>query len=164
MNKKYKLLKDNIKILSDGRFLYRIKALKEINTLTGMVNAGDLGGYIEGEHNLSQEGDCWVNDRALVFGNAQVKDDAYVTGSASVFGDAIISNKGLVFNHAKVFGKALVSDEASVCQNAKVYGQAKVLNKSVVKENSEVFGHTIVSNSTLLSCVPEEVSVGNDLD
>ena len=34
--------------------MYQIRALKTFAN----VKAGDLGGYVESEHNLSQEGDC----------------------------------------------------------------------------------------------------------
>ena len=49
---KYILIKDNY---SD---FYRLKALK--NFLD--VKRGDLGGYVEGYHNLSQSGDYWIYD------------------------------------------------------------------------------------------------------
>lgn len=35
-------------------FVYQIKALKDFND----VKAGDLGGYVASEDNLSQEGNC----------------------------------------------------------------------------------------------------------
>ena len=49
------ILKDEV-IEFDGRKLYRIKALKDFNN----VKEGELGGYIESEQNLSQEGNAWV--------------------------------------------------------------------------------------------------------
>ena len=58
-----------------GRTLYRIRALLSF----GGVKAGDLGGFIEKEANLSQ-----VSDNAWVFGNAQVSDNARVSGNAWV--------------------------------------------------------------------------------
>ena len=54
MNKKYELTNDSIEY--DGVTLYRIKALRDFNN----VKAGDLGGYIEKEENLSHERDCCV--------------------------------------------------------------------------------------------------------
>ena len=52
------------------------------------VHAGDVGGYIECEHNLSQNGNAWVFDNALVYGDAWVRGDARVYGNARVYGDA----------------------------------------------------------------------------
>ena len=52
--KKYELTDETIEVY--GTALHRIKALKDF----GNVKKGELGGYVESEHNLSQEGNCWV--------------------------------------------------------------------------------------------------------
>ena len=64
MSKKYELTEETIET-NEGITLYRIKALKDFN----YVYKGDLGGFIESEENLSQEGNCWVYDDSIVFGN-----------------------------------------------------------------------------------------------
>ena len=64
---KYKILKDQY-IEAVGKKLYRIQALKDFNG----VKAGDTGGYIENESNLSQSDNAWVCDNAQVYGNARV--------------------------------------------------------------------------------------------
>ena len=68
--KKYELTNETN--LYSNITLYRIKALVDIPRY-GVV-AGDLGGWIEKEDNLSQDGDAWV------CGNAQVYDSARVYG------------------------------------------------------------------------------------
>jgi len=65
-------------IIHYGHTLYRIRALRDIPRHN--VKAGDLGGFIESEVNLSQEGDCWVGDNAYVFGGARVCINACVCG------------------------------------------------------------------------------------
>ena len=70
--KKFELTTDTKMLL--GRKLFRIKALISF----GNVRAGDMGGYIEKEGNLSQSGDAWVSGNAKVFGNAWVFDNAKV--------------------------------------------------------------------------------------
>lgn len=45
--------------------LYRIQALKKF----AIVKAGDKGGFIEKESNLSQDGNCWIYDNAKVYGD-----------------------------------------------------------------------------------------------
>ena len=75
----------------------------------GGINAGDVGGWIENENNLSHEGDAWVYGDAKVYGNAEVWGDARVCGNAEVYGDA------------KVYGNA------KVCGNAGVYVGNQVL-------------------------------------
>ena len=59
---KYELIKEED--------FYRIKALKDF----GDVKKGDIGGLIEAEKNLSQEGNAWVYEDARVSGNARVTD------------------------------------------------------------------------------------------
>jgi hypothetical protein len=77
---KYKLT--NNKKQHDGRTLYQIKA----TTSFGSVMEGELGGYIENEDNLSQEGNAWVYGDARVYGDAQVSGNARVCGDAWVYG------------------------------------------------------------------------------
>ena len=55
--------------------LHRIRAVAEF----GLVKVGDLGGWLEKEENLSQEGKAWV------CGDAEVCGDAKVWGNAEVF-------------------------------------------------------------------------------
>lgn len=74
--KKYELTTDTKMVL--GRKLFRIKALVSF----GNVKIGDLGGYIEKEENLSQEGNAWVSGNAEVSGNA---DYATAQGFGSVY-------------------------------------------------------------------------------
>lgn len=52
--KKYELTSEYVEF--DGRKLYRIKALKSFYLCGLTVKAEALGGYIEKEENLSQEG------------------------------------------------------------------------------------------------------------
>ena len=80
--KKYRLTGNHINI--GNRILYQIEALKDF----GDVKAGDLGGYIESEENLSQYDNAWVYGDAQVLGNAQVFDNARVYGNACVFDNA----------------------------------------------------------------------------
>ena len=52
--KRFELTDSTITI--DGIILHQIKALKDFSD----VEAGDLGGWVEKEDNLSQMGDAWV--------------------------------------------------------------------------------------------------------
>ena len=104
MRKKYEFTDETITV--NGITLHRIKALIDFDRFG--VKAGDLGGFIEVEANLSHDGDAWVYGNALVYGNARV------TGNAKVSGDAWVSG------NAKIYGDAWVSE------NAKVSGDAKI--------------------------------------
>ena len=93
--KKFKLTSEFIVDIS-GVKLFRIKALIEF----GNVKAGDLGGYIEKEENLSHMGDAWVFGNARVFGDAWVSDDARISGNARVSGNAqVFGDKDYAYAH-----------------------------------------------------------------
>ena len=66
-----------------GRTLHRIRA----TIAFGDVSAGDLGGWIEKEENLSHEGEAWV------YGEARVCGKARVYGKAQVFGEALVCDE-----------------------------------------------------------------------
>ena len=121
---KYKIT-DNEKVIR-GRKLYQIVATKDF----GDVKAGELGGWIESEKNLSQEGNCWVAENARVYGEAVVKQDAIVDGDAKVFGNAIICGSAIVR------GKAQVQDVAVVC-NAAYLSMPKLYTGGVFFESSD---------------------------
>ena len=86
--RKFELTTDTKMIF--GKKLFRIKALIDF----GDVKAGEMGGYVEKEGNLSHCGNAWVYGDALVcgdalvYGNALVYGDARVSGNAWVHGDA----------------------------------------------------------------------------
>ena len=50
-----------------GHTLHRIRAIVDI----AYAKAGEVGGWIESESNLSEGGDAWVYDNAEVCGNAE---------------------------------------------------------------------------------------------
>lgn len=75
--------------LTPTTILHRIRAVIDIPSAD--VNAGDIGGWIESDSNLSHSGDAWVGGNAWVYG------DAWVYGNARVGGDAHInSNKDFI--------------------------------------------------------------------
>jgi len=136
--------------------LYRIRALKDF----GDVKAGDLGGWIGSERNLSQNGDAWVSGNAQVFGNAWVSEnarvsgDAQVCGKARVFGNAWVFGDAWVFGNTWVFGNAWVSGNARVCGNAQVFGDARVCG------NAQVSGNAWVSGNARLRQTSDYLTIG----
>ena len=102
--------------------LHRILALRDIRQ---DVKAGDLGGYVESEDNLSYEegDDAWVYDDATVSGTAFVCEDSQVRNKAEVRDHAYVARRSLVCGHATVSDRAelygaLLRDYASACGNA----------------------------------------------
>lgn len=126
---KYELT-DEVNVNPYGQTLHRIRALKDF----GKVYAGDLGGWIESENNLSQTGNCWVYDDAEVFDNAQVTEDAKILGHARVF------------NNARIHGTAKVYGSAEIYHNAHIHGNAKIWNHAHIYGNAEICGNARVCN------------------
>ena len=63
-----------------GVILHRIRAIYNF----GRIKAGELGGWIEKEENLSQYFNCWVSGEAKVYGNARVFENSWIGGNAIV--------------------------------------------------------------------------------
>ena len=102
--KKYELLTSDTRTLGDGTVVYRIRALRDF----WEVKAGQLGGYVQSEDNLSHEGKCWVVGEGMVIEQARVSGDAMVSNSL-VFGHAQVSGWCVVFNDAQVGGHSVVT-------------------------------------------------------
>ena len=88
--KKYELTSET-KVIN-GVKLHRIKALNSF----GNIYEGDLGGWIESEQNLSQDGNAWVEGNATVRGNATVSENAIVCDNAIVSGNATVRGNAKV--------------------------------------------------------------------
>lgn len=166
--KKFALMKNDSIYVEGDTELYRIKALIDF----GDVSAGDLGGYIAKEENLSQEGNAWVygdaqvydnayvggnakvSDNASVYGNARVLDDAHVYGDAIVFekasvfgkvyGESQVCGSANVYSDARVYGEAFVFGNAIVCDEARVYEEARIYGKARICDDASVCGKAIV--------------------
>ena len=107
MNAKYELTKET----KNG--LFRIRA----KVAFGNVAAGELGGFIASEVNLSVYGNAWVSC------NAWVSGDARVYGNARVYGDA------RVYGYARVYGAAsflLIGPIGSRRAFLSIYADAKI--------------------------------------
>ena len=75
--KKYKLLKTD-KVFPSGKPQKQLRALIDIPEIG--VTAGDLGGFIEKESNLSHEGNCWIFKDAQAYGSAKFTETAVARG------------------------------------------------------------------------------------
>ena len=107
--KKYELIETQ-SIQHCGVTLYRIKALIDFSD----VKAGQVGGYVENEENLSQKGEAWVYGEARVYGNACVYGEARVSGDAQVYDQARVCGEARVYDSAQVYGEARISGNADI--------------------------------------------------
>ena len=130
-------------------FLHRIRALRDI---CGEIRAGDIGGFVESESNLSAEpGDCaWIFDDAIAAGDAYVDRDACLRGDAIACGSAYVS-KG---SGASMTEKALASG------NAQIIHDPHTMGTPILSGNFKVYGTVqgdirITGSAVILPC--EEV-------
>lgn len=135
---KYRLT--DIKIEHEGRTLYRIEALKDF----GLISKGTLGGYVEGTHNLSQYGTCWILQNAKVYGGAMVSEDAIISDCACVYGYARVYGEAIISDYAKIYDFAIVGGHARVFHNAVIHDYARVKGCTVVQQNAIICGNVIV--------------------
>lgn len=133
--KKYKIRTDISKRI--GPFtVYRIEALKDF----GDVKKGDLGGWVENESNLSQEGDCWLYGEATVVQDAKVSGKARVCCHAKVYGYAIVTDNAIVNGHSRVYDNAFLENDVIITNYAIVCGNARISNNAQIYNNVEIFG------------------------
>mgnify|MGYP000747403943 CR=1 FL=1 len=175
--KKYEIL-ENDTIEFDGHTLYRIRALKSFrNPATKKcIKNGALGGYIESEKNLSQNGYCWVyawtqnpnicgivyenatvegdafNEKSIIHGNAIISESSY-TRYSEVYGNALIYGNAII-DHCTVYDNAKIYDNAKACcldGGLKIYGKAEIYNNAIVRGRwSKIFGNTRICGRALV--------------
>jgi hypothetical protein len=80
---------------------------------------GLLGGWIESESNLSQEGACFVFNEACVLDQAVVKDNAQIMGD-SVVCDLAVVGGDIKIVHCLIGGTAFITASEGVLVGAKI--------------------------------------------
>jgi len=138
---KYELTNET-KVNEYGKTLYRIKALKDFKCFTYGVTAGDLGGWIENEENLSHNGTCWVAKDAEVFDNAKVSGNALIIDSAKIFERAFIYENAKISQQAKIHGNAWIHGDGSVMGTSNIYGVARIYDNAYIQGDVAIFGNT----------------------
>ena len=123
--------------------LHRIRALRQVGT---DVPAGELGGFVQSEANLSQEqDDAWLYDDSIS------RDEANVCGDAQLHGQAMAQDLALVSGSSTMYDNAIACDnviltggcirnDAIVCGNARVRENAATHIAPVVTGQSVVMG------------------------
>ena len=127
------IVKNNIEIV-----LKRIRALRDLcpTQMDGEVHKGDIGGWIESEDNLSHLDMCWVDEEAMVFEQAVVKDNAYICGNSRVEESAVVCDDACADENAVVAGKATLANYATVYGNAQIRGLATADGDIIIKGNT----------------------------
>lgn len=152
--KKYELTTGSM--MYSGRKLFRIRALVTF----GNVKEGEIGGWIEGEQNLSQFGEAWVGGNAKVYGKAQIWEDAQVYDDAVVFGNVWISDKAQICGHALVYDSAWVCGSALVCGIAQVWDNALICGQAFVSNEAQVHGKARICGEAKICGYKDYIVIG----
>lgn len=141
--RKYELLKKDTKIV-DGHTLYRVRRLED----------GSLGGYIQGEYNLSHEGDCFVCPDSMVYGCVTVMEGVRVINST------IKGPYSRLFGWSKVGGGYRI-ENSTITGQCRIFGsiiKSKVHNSDIEKssiyrsniKDSYIGSSSDINDSTIL--------------
>jgi len=127
--KKYKILKSKKltivnPVTQEKVILYRIKSLKTFSD----VKKGQLGGWIEKESNLSQEGNCWIYNEAKQYGNSVRSENAVSYGNAQSFGNS------------RQYGNSQQYGDSQQYENSQQYGHSRQYGNSQQYGNSRQYG------------------------
>ena len=148
---KYTISDESIEF--QNKILFRIVAQKDFNTNSGeKVHAGDIGGWVESEKNLSQEGSCWIFDNAKALDNAQVagntilKHNAYASGNAQISGNVIMEGIGSISGSASASGNVLIADYAKVYGNARIESSQNI---TIICDDAQVYGNAKIDSSQI---------------
>lgn len=106
-------------------WLHRIRARCQVNE---QVGPGALGGYVQTEDNLSQDGTCWIYNQAICYEEAVVEDD------------------GRMFDGAVARGSALISGDARMFERAVAEGNSSFFSGEL-KEDARLSGNAVVNRS-----------------
>ena len=108
-------------------FLRRIRALRDIGE---EVKAGDLGGFVESEANLSfeQGDDAWIFNDAVVAGETVADKGAALRDNAIACGCAYVSNGSVMSGRSRAEDDAYLSG-ATMLEDATVSGNAMILRE-----------------------------------
>lgn len=173
--KKYRISDDpshvkEVTIPGSGRTIKvrRIIAEKEIPEWA--IDAGDLGGYVENEQNLSHDGMCWIGENAIVcedarvYGNARVNRNAFVYGDARIYGNVRVTASAIVFGNGTIQDMARIDGYSKVSGNATIGGMSVVEGAAVIHENAYVLGSSNISGEAEIrdNCTIRSSNVGGN--
>jgi len=183
-NVKYEILKDEpVKLF--GRTLYKIVARKSfyaglgftVSELCGTrigapVPEGEIGGFVESEANLSQDGACWIGKGAAVFGKAVVTDNALVTGIHRCVPTVTVRDCARIYGNANVCDFAQIRDSAQIGGCSVIRQYARIEDASIVID-ADVGGYVCIYNNIFLkgadkildyNAAPQRISTKIDLE
>lgn len=146
-------------------FLHRIRALRDIGQ---DVKAGDLGGFVESESNLSTEPDdtAWIYNDAIAAGAAYVDMASHLRDRAIICDCAYVSQGSVMYGDTRVEDNAYIRG-AVMRDSARASGDAMILNLCEtnmgpeLSENCVVYGKVsggVSIRGSVIVFYPEEIA------
>ena len=146
---------DEVGEITECSVLYQIRALRD---LPG-VKAGDLGGFIETENNLSQDGECWVYPHSFIFGESRIAGNAKVAGftkvydseiygSACIYGKEDLGGRGITVSDSTICGKAIISGDKIYISTTEVADWATIGDNCHIR-NCQISGNTSIKGNRI---------------
>lgn len=128
-------------------FLHRIRALRNVGI---EVRVGDLGGFVEGEFNLSQEADdtSWIFDDAIAAGSAFVDGNSCLRGEAIACEQAYVSQRSSLSGHARAEDSTFIRG-AVLSDHARAADSARILNSPDSGKHPKLDGHCVVFGTVM---------------
>lgn len=149
-------------ILDDYSITIReIRAIRDL--ATHGVRAGDVGGWIENEENLSHEGDCWVGKDAYVYDRSEVVGDALVvcskiSGGAHIGGNAYVQDSQILGKNSSIVDDAYVrgvivhgtlhAHSNANFEDCVIFQYVKAMDEDIVVKTSNFYGENRLSKDT----------------
>ena len=122
-------------------FLHRIRALRDVGL---EVRAGDLGGFVESECNLSYEDNAsWIFDNAIAAGGAIVSEDSCLRDEAIACDDAHVTKRSSLSGHARAEDQAYIRGGV-LTEHARVSDAGMVLDSPDTGKHPVLGGHCVV--------------------
>lgn len=118
-------------------FLFRIRALRDIGA---EVKAGDLGGFVESESNLSFEpgDDAWLFDDAIACNNAYVDKGSQLRKNAVACHNAYVS-------HGTVMTGSTRAEDDAYLRGALLSGRARASGQSMILHSQDTLSSPMLS-------------------
>lgn len=145
-----------------GIRMFRIQAKKTFECHGIAVFAGELGGWVESENNLSQDGSCWIFDNATAYEQSVVSGNAMMTGNSQAYGHSSVSENSVLTDRSKIFERASIYGNAEMTGDTCAFGQAEIFGSALLIERAKASGNAWVykdaicgGNANLTSKVTE---------
>lgn len=135
-------IKKKYDLIETDHFTAKPYKLKQVRALIDIprynVKVGDLGGFVEDEHILSHDGDCWIGNIARAYKGTSVRDNAFLTDGASIAMGTVLSGNCFVGFMSDVL-------ESHIGGNVDIIGECSV--KKLNLNRNELIQYSSILNS-----------------